>query len=251
MLLVSPFEKIFQGMIDDQRWSVIVEAPGRLFELRADQRRPAASLIKLAVVNQALGNLDLAEQILVTDLPETRYPSILPAIGKIITIEQACAISLMTSDNAAASWLINRLGGPQEITRTMHQEGLTDSLLVCGFDDQDLIRGKTDHNLISARDAKAMLEKAAQGPAKQWLLNNLSNSRIPALLPSDLPILHKTGTLNGAVHGIAIIYDDRCWSLTLLSENQSQAAHSSLKMAELTVAVRQQLLEQGMIEARP
>jgi len=235
----SNLARIFEDVIDDQNWSVIFEAPNHLFELRSSIPRPAASLIKLAIVNQALENLDFAEQIIVADLPETQFPSILTAMGEMITVEQACAISLITSDNAAASWLINRLGGPQVITSRMQQEGLTDSLLVSSFNDSDLLTGETDKNLTSARDAQAMLQQAAQGlRQKKWLLNNLINSRIPALLPSGLPVLHKTGTLNGAVHDIAIICDNPRWSLTLISENQFQAARTSLKMAEMAFGVR-------------
>ena len=37
------------------------------------------------------------------------------------------------------------------------------------------------------------------------MANNLRNDRIPKRLPDDVIIMHKTGTLNGLVHDIAII----------------------------------------------
>ncbi len=37
------------------------------------------------------------------------------------------------------------------------------------------------------------------------MANNLRNDRIPKRLPDDVLIMHKTGTLSGLVHDIAIV----------------------------------------------
>ena len=87
-----------------------------------------------------------------------------------------------------------------------------------------------------------MLRQAMEGPAKEWLANCLLNSRVPALLPSALPVWHKTGTLSGAVHDVAIVGDDPAWLIGVMSENQLQAARSSLQIAEIALWARSQLL---------
>jgi len=60
-----------------------------------------------------------------------------------------------------------------------------------------------------ARDAAQMLEIVVKEPKYRALAhalaNNLRNHRIPALLPDDLRVVHKTGSLKGVVNDAGTI----------------------------------------------
>ncbi|MEM7461027.1 MAG: serine hydrolase, partial [Pseudomonadota bacterium] len=64
-------------------------------------------------------------------------------------------------------------------------------------------------NLTTASDCLTLLKAVDTQPAyafiKRMLQNNLRNERIPKFLLDDARIAHKTGTLAGLVHDVAIV----------------------------------------------
>ena len=230
---------MLEGFNED--WSVLIESDQLNISLRADQPRPAASLIKLGLISQALQQLDQDQLVDRADLQSSLFPNVVCNLGSSLTVSQVCAWSLITSDNACASWLLKALGGAEAFNEWLQEAGYQQSSMQSDFSDESL-RGGSFQATTTVREASLMLRQAMEGPAKEWLANCLLNSRVPALLPSALPVWHKTGTLSGAVHDVAIVGDDPAWLIGVMSENQLQAARSSLQIAEIALWARSQLL---------
>ena len=90
----------------------------------------------------------------------------------------------------------------------MATKGLAQTNLNVGFEDGNL-GAPLRANLTTARDCLKLLRLVDTDPTyafvKRMLANNLRNERIPKHLPDDAVIAHKTGTLAGLVHDIAIV----------------------------------------------
>lgn len=194
--------------------SVIIQSkvnPNLLVEINADQRLPSASVIKAAIACAAadLPNLDLTDTVAVSALDPTFYCSILQAFEPEdrLTLKSLIGLMLIVSDNPATTAVLNVVGLAQ-VNDWLARNGLANTDIEIGFDDASLgtpLRA----NLTTARDCLRLLRLIDTAPQyafiKHMLANNLRNERIPKLLPDDAVIAHKTGTLNGLVHDIAVI----------------------------------------------
>jgi beta-lactamase class A len=70
------------------------------------------------------------------------------------------------------------------------------------------------------------------------LKNNLRNQRIPALLPDEVAVFHKTGSLNGVVNDAGILQDDRvCFALAFLTDEQSDPLKTTNDIAACSLAM--------------
>lgn len=178
--------------------------------VETDCVRPAASLLKLAVALAAEsavreGQLDPSRRIPFTELePVPRDASVLelldPARG--ISVREAVALMLGASDNPCARWLVDLLGRAriaQVVTELQcdHTQVATDPL--------SGVAGVT-----TCRDALTLLASASD-PARypisaKALRNSIRNSRIPlGATEDDIRIAHKTGTLSGLAHDVAVL----------------------------------------------
>ena len=228
----------------DDNWSVLIESEHLNLEMRADKPRPAASLIKLGLVCQALQQLDPCSMLDRSLLANSVFPSVRCSLQEQLTVSELCAWSLMTSDNACASLLLQQLGGSAAFNDWLRDAGYQQSSMQGDFSDRSLLGGEFQA-VTTLREASQMLKQAMEGSAREWLGNCMLNSRVPALLPSYLPVWHKTGTLSGAVHDLAVVGDQPSWLIGVMSENQLQAARSSLQIAELALWARSLILSGG------
>ena len=194
--------------------SIIIESrtdPERLVEVNADRRLPSASVIKAAIACAAadLPNLDLTDTIAVRELDPTFYCSIVRAFAPEdrLTLKSLIGLMLIVSDNPATTAVLNALG-LESINDWFARNGLANTHIEVGFDDASL-GAPLRANLTTARDCLRLLRLVDAQPKyafiKHMLANNLRNERIPKMLPDDVVTAHKTGTLNGLVHDIAII----------------------------------------------
>lgn len=185
--------------------------PALTVTLNPSMKLPSASVIKAAIACAAVDapGLELAQPINSGALDETFYCSILQAFdpGDTLTLKNLIGLMLIVSDNPATSAVLERVG-MDKVNAWLHANGLRDTNLEIGFDDAALgppLRA----NLTTAEDCLSLLKLIDQTPRyafiKRMLANNLRNERIPKRLPDDAVIAHKTGTLNGLVHDIAII----------------------------------------------
>lgn len=172
---------------------------------------PSASVIKAAIACAAVeaAHLDLDTMVPVSDLDETFYCSILKAFdpGDRLPLKALIGLMLIVSDNPATSAILDAVGMGR-VNDWLRKNGLPDTHISVGFDDASLgtpLRA----NLTTAQDCLRLLQLIDAAPhladIKRMLRNNLRNERIPKRLPDEAVIAHKTGTLNGLMHDIALI----------------------------------------------
>jgi len=216
--------------------------------VNADLARPAASVIKVATVmalfDLALeGRADLSESVLVAALGETRYCSILKAFDRdrALSLREVAALSLITSDNPATVFVMSRVS-MQDTSRVLSAAGCS-AYATCkvGFSEAEL--GPANRaNRLTAADAVRLLQHlrrtARYAPIVTFLENNLRNARIPALLPDDVVIAHKTGSLEGVVNDAGIVSrSGASFIVAFLSDGQSDHAATQNDIAVCALAL--------------
>lgn len=188
--------------------------PGFSVAANAQMALPSASVIKAAIACAASdlatsGALELHRTLPKADLDETFYCSILQAFDGAdrLTLKSLIGLMLIVSDNPATSAVLNAVDMDQ-VNAWLQRNGLSGTNIEVGFDDASL-GAPLRANLTTAEDCLSLLKLIDTVPAyafiKRMLANNLRNERIPKRLPDDAVISHKTGTLSGLVHDIAIV----------------------------------------------
>jgi beta-lactamase class A len=147
------------------------------------------------------------------------------------------------SSNVATNLLMSKVKGEQ-ITATMRQMGAPNILVRRGVEDSKAYQLGLN-NVTSAYDLQVIFEQIAQGRAvsaeasadmvkilKQQYFNDL----IPALLPKNVQVAHKTGWITGVHHDVGIIYlpDGRKYVLVMLSKNCTQEASAVKLLAKVS-----------------
>ena len=221
--------------------------------VNGDVARPVASIAKVAVIMglydlAGAGHLTLNEMVDVSALSETRYVSIMRAFdkGRALSLRELAAIALITSDNPVAVLLQDRVGGGA-IDSVLARAGCShDAAITVGFREHEL--GPVNRaNLMTARDVLALFRMLASdrsyGDIVTALENNLRNNRIPARLPDEAVIAHKTGSLEGVVNDAGIVrygYDSFC--VVFLTDGQPDPAVTSDDIAVCSEALFELLI---------
>lgn len=198
----------------DGQIAVIVQSrtdPAQIVAINEHLPLPSASVIKAAIACAAIDapDLDLRQPVAISDLDETFYCSILQAFdpGDQISLKALMGLMLIVSDNPATSAVLDAVGRPR-VNAWLEQKDLTATNLTVGFEDASL-GAPLRANLTTADDCLRLLRmidtEGAYAPIRHMLANNLRNERIPKLLPDEAIIPHKTGTLNGLCHDVAIV----------------------------------------------
>lgn len=186
---------------------------------------PSASLVKVAIACAAIDDtsLDLGQTLPVSDLDETFYCSILRVFEATdkLTLKALIGLMLIVSDNPATTAILDVVG-MDKVNDWLQTHRLTETNIGIGFEDTAL-GAPLRANLTTARDCLRVLQLVAgeprYAPIKHFLANNLRNERIPKWLPDDAVIAHKTGTLNGLCHDIALIESpNAAYALVILAD---------------------------------
>ena len=171
-----------------------------------------------SIVDSSLYRMDISE-----DSGENLYQF----IGGKKTIRQLVYDMITVSSNLATNILID-LVHAENVMRTMKEIGAENIKVLRGVEDIKAFE-KDLNNTTDAFDLMLIFEKIAIGEIISEkacsemidiLLNQEFNSRIPALLPSDVKVAHKTGSITGIEHdgGIVILPDGRKYILVILSK---------------------------------
>lgn len=156
------------------------------------------------------GTVNLDKQVPVADLGETRYCSILRTFDtdRKLSIREIAGLSLITSDNPAIQYILSHVSF-DDVSGVLRDSGCSaHATMAAGFSEPELgVRNRA--NLLTADDTVRLFarlqSKPAYAPVVTFLENNLRNARIPALLPEDVIIAHKTGSLDGVVNDAGIV----------------------------------------------
>lgn len=175
-----------------------------------DAARPAASLLKLAValaVQEAIaeGALDASRSLAVSDLsvePDDRSVLDLLDPARGISVVEVLSLMLGVSDNPCTRLLVGMVGLPR-IRRVVTALQCADTTVET--DDEAGVAGAT-----TCRDALHLLTAASDAVrfpvSAHALQHSIRNSRIPlGATHDDIRIAHKTGTLAGLAHDVAVL----------------------------------------------
>lgn len=135
---------------------------------------------------------------------------------------------IISSSNLATNIVID-LVDAKNVTATMRQLGANDMLVVRGVEDQKAFEAGLS-NTTTAYDLMVIFEKLANGEAVNSeadqqmiaiLLDQKFNEIIPAQLPKDVKVAHKTGSITGVQHDSALVIlpDGNKYILITLSKN--------------------------------
>ncbi len=166
-------------------------------------------------------------------------------IGEKRTWYQLMYDMIIESSNLSTNLIIDKVGA-KNVTKTMRSLGAKKILVLRGVEDNKAF-DKGLNNTTTAFDLMLIFEKIAKGKAvsknaSQAMIKILSdqthNEIIPANLPKNVKVAHKTGSITGVHHdsGIVFLPDGRKYVLVLLSkdlEDENAAVKAMAYVSEL------------------
>lgn len=238
---------------------------GESLQLNADKKYHAASTMKVPVMIElyrqvSLGNLSMNDSILVKNefksivdsslytlsIEDDSDSIVYQNIGKQMSLADLTYQMITVSSNFATNILIQLVGGEQT-TATMRTLGARDIEVLRGVEDikafdQGLSNSTTANDLMSIFKALAKGEAGTPEHTEEMisiLKDQAFNEIIPAQLPSNVQVAHKTGVITGVHHDAGIVYlpDARSYVLVLLSEKLEDFDRCTDMMATLSKVV--------------
>lgn len=164
-------------------------------------------------------------------------------IGTRVPVSELVYQMITQSSNLATNILIGMLDG-KKVTQTMRDLGAKNIMVLRGVEDQKAFDLRLN-NTTTAYDLMLIFQKMAKGEIInaaactgmiKILLDQAHNTMIPALLPADVKVAHKTGTITGVHHdsGIVFLPDGRKYVLVILSKNTGDAALTENAIAKVS-----------------
>ena len=179
-----------------------------LYAHDGDAKVTTASLYKLGVLMEAerrvdSGQLRYSDSITigpddVTDEGSAYEP------GTLLSLDDALEAMITVSDNGAALALWH-LFGASAIEASLVRAGLPD-LLMFDADGNTLTTPHATGTFFQLLARKELVSAAASDRMIARLERQTLNDRLPALLPKQTVVAHKTGNLPGLVHDAGIIF---------------------------------------------
>jgi beta-lactamase class A len=167
-------------------------------------------------------------------------------IGEKRTINALLYQMIIVSSNFATNLIIEKVGA-KNVTSSMRQLGANDIRVLRGVEDNKAFE-KGLINTTTAHDLAVIFEKIAKGEAvnaeaseamTRILLDQKFNEIIPALLPPEVKVAHKTGYITHVHHdsGIVILPDGRKYVLVLLSKDWEDEKLTIQTMANISLMI--------------
>jgi beta-lactamase class A len=164
-------------------------------------------------------------------------------IGKKRTIYSLMYDMIIVSSNLATN-LIIELVDAKNVTNTLRSIGANDIQVLRGVEDTKAFDAGMN-NQVTAYDLMLLFEKIdkeelvnaeASMAMMDVLLNQQFNDIIPAQLPKDVKVAHKTGWISGVHHDSGIVYlpDGRKYVLVLLSKDLKKEDEAVKTMATVS-----------------
>lgn len=164
-------------------------------------------------------------------------------LGSKRTVDQLVYDMIISSSNLATNMIIE-LVDAKEVTETLKSLGIYNTKVLRGVEDSKAYE-KGMNNVTTAYDLMVLFEGIAQRQfitaafcerMENILLDQKFNEIIPALLPADVKVAHKTGNITGVRHdsGIVILPDGNKYVLVLLSKELEDEDAGINAMAEVS-----------------
>ncbi len=163
--------------------------------------------------------------------------------GKRVPLSELVYQMIIMSSNLATNIIMEMVDG-KNVTQTMRSLGAKDIQVLRGVEDNKAF-AKGLNNSTTAYDLMLIFEKIAKHEvvnAKacdemiRILLDQTHNTLIPALLPKEVKVAHKTGTITGVHHDSGIIFlpDGKKYVLVILSKNLEDDEAATRSMARVS-----------------
>jgi beta-lactamase class A len=228
--------------------------------LRADEPFHAASTMKIPVMIELYhqlrqGKIRLEDTLVIRnefhsivdgsvyklDAATDSEPGIYKAEGEKRTLAGLCELMITVSSNLATNLLIEKLGTEniKASVESLHADGMK---FLRGVEDgkayeKGLSNTTTARGLLVLLQAIARgqaVDSAASGQMVEILKRQKFNEAIPAGLPPDTVVAHKTGEITKIHHDAAIVYAPRPFVLVLLVRGVQDSKQSAALMADIT-----------------
>lgn len=237
--------------------------PEDLLLINATEEFHAASTMKTPVMIEvfkqvANGDFGLYDSILIKNnfysivdsseyiIDEDSENELYNLVGDSLTIYDVMYRMIIKSSNLGTNLIVEKVGA-KNVTQTMRDLGAPYIKVLRGVQDLKAFDQGLS-NSTTAFDLMVMFEMIAKGKAVSpeasqqmidVLLDQKYNNVIPALLPSDVKVAHKTGEITGVKHdsGIVLLPDGRKYVLVILSKNLKKLEQSTEKMAKVSKMV--------------
>jgi len=173
-------------------------------------------------------------------------------VGEKKTISELVYDMIIESSNLATN-LIIELVDAKKVTQSMRELGAKDIQVLRGVEDGKAFAMGLN-NTTTAYDLLLVFEKMAKGEiinaqvSKAMidiLLDQRFNEIIPAGLPVDVKVAHKTGSITGVFHDSGIIFlpDGKKYVLVLLSKNVEDEKSAIRAMAAVSSMIYNNILK--------
>lgn len=152
--------------------------------------------------------------------------------------------NMITKSSNLATNMVIELADARKVTQSMHELGAPHIQILRGVEDSKAFE-KGLNSVTTAYDLMVIYEKLARGQAVdsassaamiKILEDQQFNEVIPARLPKNVKVAHKTGNISHVEHdsGIVFLPDGRKYVLVLLSKNLQNEDKAKKAMAEVS-----------------
>lgn len=235
---------------------------GRDLLINEHERFHAASTMKTPVMIEvfkqaAAGKFKLTDSILIKNefkslvdgspyqltVQDDSEPVLYTKVGKKGQIYDVMYQMIISSSNLATNIIIEKVDA-RNVTSTMRSLGAMDLQVLRGVEDSKAF-AKGLNNTVTAFDLMLLFDQMSKGKivdkaASEKMIGILRDQRfneiIPALLPKEVVVAHKTGWITGVQHdsGIVILPGGKRYSLVLLSKNLTDEKAGIAAMARVS-----------------
>jgi beta-lactamase class A len=168
--------------------------------------------------------------------------------GEKRSVNDLVYLMITVSSNFATNLLIDFVQA-KNVMQTLHAMGANDIRVLRGVEDDKAFQLGMN-NMVTAYDLMLLFEKLAEKKAVnaasseamvKILMDQKFNEIIPARLPANVKVAHKTGWFKGVNHdsGIVFLPDGRKYVLVLLSKNATDDKASINALAKISQMIYQ------------
>lgn len=190
-------------------WIADPSVPNPLYAIDADEQVIAASLYKLGVLAEAERRVDAGElryaDVITIEPEDVTADGSFEDAGTRLTLDQALEVMITVSDNGAALALWRILGGAN-IDATLAKAGMADFHVALDNTEGNWATPRAIGTFFTLLAKRQLISPAASDRMLARLERQQINDRLPAQLPQDVVVAHKTGNLTGLTHDAGIIY---------------------------------------------
>jgi beta-lactamase class A len=167
------------------------------------------------------------------------------------TLDSLVYDMIIVSSNIATNIIIE-LVDAKKVTQSMRDLGANDIRVLRGVEDdkafaEGLINSTTPYDLMIIFEKMAngeTVSREASDAMIDILMDQRFNTIIPAKLPRDVKVAHKTGSITGVHHdsGIVFLPDGRKYVLVILSKNLKDEDAATAVMANVSEIIYKHVL---------